>query len=98
MGHFDKTALDPNPVADPSTPAGHADVKFDVILEFAGPNKIQVIKAVREATGLGLREAKDLVESTPKVIKKGVTRADAELFRKKLTDAGANVKLVETVP
>jgi large subunit ribosomal protein L7/L12 len=66
---------------------------FDVMLEAAGDNKINVIKAVREITGLGLKEAKDLVEGAPKAIKEGAAKADAEAMKKKLEEAGAKVSL-----
>jgi len=67
--------------------------EFNVELKEAGPNKIQVIKAVREITGLGLKEAKDLVEGAPKGVKEGVSKAEAEEMKKKLEDAGAKVEL-----
>jgi large subunit ribosomal protein L7/L12 len=67
--------------------------EFDVILAAAGANKIQVIKAIREITGLGLKEAKDLVEAAPKTVKEGISKADAEEMKKKLTEAGATVEL-----
>jgi large subunit ribosomal protein L7/L12 len=65
--------------------------EFTVILADAGANKIGVIKAVREVTNLGLKEAKDLVDGAPKTIKEGVSKADAENIKKKLTEAGAKV-------
>ena len=67
--------------------------EFDVILSAAGANKIQVIKAIREITGLGLKEAKDLVEAAPKTVKEQVSKADAEEMKKKLVEAGATVEL-----
>jgi large subunit ribosomal protein L7/L12 len=67
--------------------------EFDVILTSFGPNKVSVIKAVRSATGLGLKEAKDVVESAPKAIKEGVSKSDAEELQKALTDAGAEVEI-----
>lgn len=75
--------------------AGAAEEKseFNVELTEAGGNKIGVIKAVREATGLGLKEAKDLVDGAPKVIKEGVAKAEAEEMKKKLEEAGAKVTL-----
>ena len=77
--------------------AGAAPVEekdsFDVILEAAGDNKINVIKVVREITGLGLKEAKDLVEGAPKPIKEALAKADAEALKKKLEEAGAKVAL-----
>jgi large subunit ribosomal protein L7/L12 len=66
---------------------------FHVVLESAGDNKINVIKVVRELTGLGLKEAKDLVEGAPKNVKEDVAKADAETMKKKLEEAGAKVKL-----
>lgn len=67
--------------------------EFDVELAAAGASKINVIKAVREATGLGLKDAKDLVDAAPKVIKEKVSKADAEAMKKKLEEAGATVNL-----
>ena len=67
--------------------------EFDVVLEAIGANKINVIKVVRAATQLGLKEAKDLVESAPKEIKTGVSKEDAEKLKKELEDAGATVKI-----
>ncbi len=66
---------------------------FDVILANAGAQKINVIKVVRELTGLGLKEAKDLVEGAPKPVKTGVTKEEAETMKKKLTDVGATVEV-----
>jgi large subunit ribosomal protein L7/L12 len=66
---------------------------YDVILSSAGGNKISVIKVVREITGLGLKEAKDLVDSAPKAVKEGVTNDEAETIKAKLTEAGASVEL-----
>ncbi len=67
--------------------------EFDVELTEIGPNKVQIIKIAREATGLGLKEAKDLVEAAPKVIKEALAKADAEALKKSLEDAGAKVTL-----
>ncbi len=67
--------------------------EFNVILVAAGANKINVIKAVREVTSLGLKEAKDLVDSAPKAIKEGVNKDEAETIRKKFADAGATVEV-----
>jgi large subunit ribosomal protein L7/L12 len=67
--------------------------EFDVILQAAGGNKINVIKVVREITALGLKEAKDLVEAAPKAVKEGVTKDEAEAIRAKLADAGATVEV-----
>jgi large subunit ribosomal protein L7/L12 len=85
-------------VAGPATggetkEAAPEQTEFDVILSAAGGNKIQVIKAIREITGLGLKEAKDLVEAAPKTVKEQVSKADAEEMKKKLTEAGATVEL-----
>jgi large subunit ribosomal protein L7/L12 len=83
------------PAAGPATAAAPAEeqTEFTVNLTAAGANKIQVIKVVREITGLGLKEAKDLVEAAPKPVKEGVSKADAEDMKKKLTEAGASVEL-----
>ena len=67
--------------------------EFNVMLLEAGAQKVSVIKAVREITGLGLKEAKDLVEAAPKAVKEGLSKADAEAAKKKLEDAGAKVEL-----
>ena len=67
--------------------------EFDVILQAAGGNKINVIKVVREVTALGLKEAKDLVEAAPKAVKEGVSKEEAETVRQKLDDAGATVEV-----
>ncbi len=67
--------------------------EFDVVLEAFGANKINVIKVVRAATGLGLKEAKDLVEAAPKEIKTGISKEDAEKLKKELEDSGATVKI-----
>lgn len=74
-------------------PKAEEQTEFNVILANAGGNKIAVIKAIREITGLGLKEAKDLVEAAPKNVKEGVSKADAEDMKKKLTEAGATVEL-----
>ena len=67
--------------------------EFNVMLLETGPNKVQVIKAVRELTGLGLKEAKDLVDGAPTAVKEGIAKADADAAMKKLVDAGAKVEL-----
>lgn len=74
-------------------PAAEEKTEFDVILTSGGAQKIQVIKVVREATGLGLKEAKDLVDGAPKPIKEGIAKKDAEDLKKKLEDAGASVEI-----
>ncbi len=76
-----------------AAPAAEEKDAFDVVLTGAGPNKINVIKVVRELTGLGLKEAKDLVDGAPKTVKDGVSKDDAEKIKKALTDAGASVEL-----
>ena len=73
--------------------AAEEKTDFDVVLESAGSNKIAVIKVVREMTGLGLKEAKELVESAPKAVKEALPKADAEAAAKKLEEAGAKVVL-----
>jgi len=82
-------------VAAPQAEAKAEEEKteFDVILVEAGANKINVIKVVREITGLGLKEAKDLVESAPKPVKTGVSKAEAEEIKKKLEEVGAKVEI-----
>lgn len=67
--------------------------EFAVVLLEIGPNKVSVIKVVREITGLGLKEAKDVVDNAPKSVKEGVSKADAEIMHKKLTDAGAKADI-----
>jgi large subunit ribosomal protein L7/L12 len=81
------------PAAAPAAEKEPEKTEFDVVLAAAGANKIQVIKAIREITGLGLKEAKDLVEAAPKTVKEQVSKADAEEMKKKLTEAGATVEL-----
>ncbi len=73
--------------------AAEEQTEFDVILKNFGANKVSVIKAVRSATGLGLKEAKDVVESAPKAIKEGVTKAEADDLKAKLEEAGAEVEV-----
>ncbi len=83
-------------MAGAAAPAVEAEApkdSFDVVLKAAGEKKIQVIKVVREATGLGLKEAKDLVEAAPKVVKEALPKADAEKLAKSLTEQGATVEL-----
>ena len=76
-----------------AAPAAEEKTEFDVILQAAGANKINVIKVVREITALGLKEAKDLVEAAPKAVKEGVSKEEAEAIRGKLADAGATVEV-----
>ncbi|PHP64677.1 50S ribosomal protein L7/L12 [Zhengella mangrovi] len=73
--------------------AAEEKTEFDVILAEAGANKINVIKEVRGITGLGLKEAKDLVEAAPKAVKEGISKGEAEDLKKKLEDAGAKVEI-----
>ena len=82
-------------VAVAAGPAEAAEEKteFDVVLAAAGANKVAVIKAVRGATGLGLKEAKDLVEAAPAVLKEGIAKAEAEALKKELEEAGAKVEI-----
>jgi large subunit ribosomal protein L7/L12 len=80
------------PAAGAAAPAPEKD-EFTVMLTGSGEKKIQVIKVVRELTGLGLKEAKDLVDGAPKAVKEGVTKAEAEEVQKKLVEAGATVEL-----
>jgi large subunit ribosomal protein L7/L12 len=76
-----------------AAPVAEEKTEFTVQLLEAGANKVQVIKAVRELTGLGLKEAKDLVDGAPKAVKEGLNKADADAAKKKLEDAGAKVEL-----
>jgi len=80
-------------VAPAGAPAAEEKTEFDVILSAAGDKKIQVIKVVRELTGLGLKEAKDLVDGAPKAVKEKVTKAEAEDMKKKLEEQGAAVQV-----
>lgn len=81
------------PVAGGAAAAAEEKTSFDVVLKDAGSNKIQVIKVVRDATGLGLKEAKELVDGAPKVIKEGASKAEAEDIKAKLEEQGAKVTL-----
>jgi len=76
-----------------AAPAAEEQTEFTVVLAEVGANKVSVIKAVRELTGLGLKEAKDLVDGAPKPVKEGIAKADAEAAKKKLEDAGAKAQL-----
>lgn len=97
---FGVTAAAPVMMAGPmpgapaeAAPAAEEKTEFDVELTEIGANKINVIKVIREITGLGLKDAKDLVEAAPKVIKEGVSKAEAEDLKKKIEEAGAKVTL-----
>ena len=80
------------PVAG-AAPAAEEKTEFEVVLKSAGGNKIAVIKVVREITGLGLKEAKEVVDNAPKAVKEGVSKDDADAISKKLTEAGAEVEV-----
>jgi large subunit ribosomal protein L7/L12 len=84
-------------VAGPAAGGGEAEVEektsFDVILKAAGPSKLAIVKLVKELTGLGLKEAKDLVDAAPSAIKEGVTKDEADALLKSLTEGGAEVEL-----
>lgn len=86
-------AVAAGPAAGAAAPAAEEKTEFDVILTAAGANKVNVIKVVRAITGLGLKEAKDLVDSAPKPVKEGVSKAEAEDIKKQLTEAGATVEI-----
>ena len=86
-------AVAAGPAAAAPAEAAEEQTEFDVILKSAGAQKINVIKEVRAITGLGLKEAKDLVEAGGKAVKEGVSKAEAEDIKKKLTEAGAEVEL-----
>ena len=79
--------------AGAAAPAAEEKTEFDVILKSFGAKKLDVIKAVREATGLGLKDAKDLVEGAPKAVKEGVSKDEAEKIKAALTEAGATVEI-----
>ena len=83
----------PTGAGDDGAGASAEKTEFNVVLQSFGDNKIQVIKAVREITALGLKEAKELVESAPKAVKEGVTKEEAEDIKKKLEETGAGVEL-----
>lgn len=81
------------PVSGGAAAAAEEKTSFDVVLKDAGSNKIQVIKVVRDATGLGLKEAKELVDGAPKTVKEGVKKEEAEELKAKFTEVGATVEL-----
>ena len=81
------------PAAAGDAPAAAEKTEFDVVLAEAGANKINVIKVVRELTGLGLKEAKEVVDGAPKAVKEGISKEDAEAMKAKLEEAGAKVEL-----
>jgi large subunit ribosomal protein L7/L12 len=86
-------AMAAGPAGAAAAPAAEEKTEFTVVLTAIGANKINVIKAVREVTSLGLKEAKDLVDGAPKPIKEGVSKDEAETIKKKFTDAGATVEV-----
>jgi len=94
---FGVTAAAPMMMAGPAAavaaPVAEAQTEFTVVLKEAGAQKINVIKVVRAATGLGLKEAKDLVDGAPKSVKEGINKDDAEKLKKELEEAGAKVEL-----
>ena len=79
--------------AGAAAPAAEEKTEFDVVLTNFGAKKLDVIKVIREITGLGLKEAKELVEGAPKTVKEGASKADAEAIQKQLTEAGAEVEI-----
>ena len=81
------------PAAAAAAPAAEEKTEFTVVLSAAGEKKVEVIRVVRAATGLGLKEAKDLVDGAPKPVKEGISKADAEALKKQLEDAGAKVEV-----
>ena len=81
------------PAAGGAAAAAEEKTSFDVVLKAAGANKLAIVKLVKELTGLGLKEAKDMVDSAPSAIKEGIAKADAEALKKQLEEAGAEVEL-----
>jgi large subunit ribosomal protein L7/L12 len=90
---FGVTAAAPVAMGGVAVAAVEEQTEFDVILAGAGDQKIKVIKVVREITGLGLKEAKDLVDNTPKAVKEGISKEEAEEIKAKLAEVGANVEV-----
>ena len=90
---FGVSASAPAAAAGAAAPESEEKAEFDVVLLECGPNKIKVIKAVREITGLGLKEAKGIVDGAPKTLKEAVTKEDAEAIKAKLTEVGASVEV-----
>ncbi|HVX51240.1 MAG TPA: 50S ribosomal protein L7/L12 [Chitinophagaceae bacterium] len=86
-------AVAAGPAAGAAAPAVEEKTAFDVILKSGGANKLQVVKVVKDLTGLGLKEAKDLVDGAPKPVKEGLAKADAEALAAKLKEAGAEVEI-----
>ncbi|GGD26939.1 50S ribosomal protein L7/L12 [Pontibacillus chungwhensis BH030062] len=90
---FGVTAAAPVAVGGGAEEAAEEQTEFDVVLEDAGSSKIKVVKAVREITGLGLKDAKDLVDNAPKPVKEGIAKEEAEEMKTKLEEAGAKIEL-----
>jgi len=86
-------AVSSGPAAGGAAPAAEEKTAFTVILKSSGSNKLNVVKIVKDLTGLGLKEAKDLVDGAPKPVKEGVSKADADVLVAKLKDAGADVEI-----
>ena len=86
-------AVAAGPAAGAGAPAAEEKTSFDVVLKSAGANKLAIVKLVKELTGLGLKEAKDMVDAAPSVIKEGVSKDEAEGLQKSLTEGGAEVEL-----
>ncbi len=86
-------AVAAGPAAGAAAPAAEEKTAFDVVLTNAGPNKLQIVKIVKDLTGLGLKEAKDLVDGAPKAIKEGAAKAEADDIAAKLKEAGAEVEI-----
>ena len=86
-------AVAAGPAAGGAAAAAEEKTSFDVVLKAAGANKLAIVKLVKELTGLGLKEAKDMVDSAPSAIKEGIAKADAEALKKQLEEAGAEVEL-----
>jgi large subunit ribosomal protein L7/L12 len=86
-------AMSAGPAAGAAAAVAEEQTEFNVVLLEAGANKVSVIKAVREITGLGLKEAKDVVDGAPKAVKEAISKADAEAAKKKLEEAGAKVEI-----
>ena len=90
---IDPTAVAAAPAAGAGAAAAEEKTEFDVVLASAGANKLKVIKVVKDATGLGLKEAKEIVDGAPKNVKENVAKEEAEAMKAKLTEAGATVEL-----
>ena len=86
-------AVAAGPAAGGGAAAAAEKTNFDVVLKAAGPNKLQIVKLVKELTGLGLKEAKDVVDGAPKTIKEGLPKDEAENLKKQLVEAGAEIEL-----